>query len=535
MRSSSTCRAAPAAIALLLLVLAFSTLAAQDARFSVEEATITRIHDEMKAGRLTCRALVEHYLRRIDAYDRKGPALNALVVINPDALSLADDLDRRYRVSGPVGPLHCVPAIVKDNFETIGLQSADGSLSLKGFVSNKDAFQVRRLKSAGAIVLAKSNMAEFAFTPYETVSSILPGYTKNPYALDRVTAGSSGGTAAAVAANFGAIGLGSDTGNSIRGPSSHQSLVGIRSTMGLTSRGGVAPLSLLADIAGPMTRTVEDAVAVFQVIAGEDPDDPVTLAREYVQPGLRPEGRPVALPDYRASLVRDGLQGARIGILRQAYERESTDPEIVSVFMAAIQSMTRAGATIVDPISVDLSQAQRSEKNAPCGGFKYDMNRYLAAQGDRVPVHSVEEILKSRSFHPSVELRLQRAQEGTANGPETLACKLEADYREAFRSAVVKAMDAEALDAFVYPTWSNPPRLIGDLNTPHGDNSQVFSPTTGFPAIQVPMGYTRNNTLPAGLTFFGRAWDEAALIKLAYSYEQLTHHRRPPVSTPPLK
>jgi Asp-tRNA(Asn)/Glu-tRNA(Gln) amidotransferase A subunit family amidase len=496
-----------------IAVAASLTVAAQPRSFAVEEATIAGIHAEMKAGRLTCRALVERYLRRIDAFDKNGPALNALVLVNPDALTQADDLDRRYNASGQVGPLHCVPAIVKDNFETIGLQSADGSLSLKGFVSNKDAFQVRRIKAAGAIVLAKSNMAEFAFTPYETLSSILPGYTRNPYALDRVTAGSSGGTAAAVAASFGAIGLGSDTGNSIRGPSSHQSLVGIRSTMGLTSRAGVAPLNLIADIAGPMTRTVEDAVAVLQVIAGEDPDDPITLAQEYVQPLLRP----------------------RIGILRQAYERESTDPEIVSVFMTAIESMKGAGATIVDPTAVDLSQAERSEKNAPCGGFKYDMNRYLAAQGDRVPVHSVEEILKSRNFHPSVELRLQRAQEGTANGPETLACKLEAEYREAFRAAVVKTLDAESLDAFVYPTWSNAPRLIGDLNTPHGDNSQVFSPTTGFPAIQVPMGYTRNGTLPAGMTFFGRAWDESTLIKLAYSFEQLTHHRRPPQSTPPIK
>src|SRR4051812_46134145 len=218
----------------------------------VEEITIAQIHDAMKAGRLTCHALVDAYLRRIDAFDKNGPAINAIVQLNPEAVTQADDLDRRFAQGGPVGPLHCVPAIVKDNFETIGLQSAAGSLSLKGFVSNKDAFQVKRIKDAGAIVLAKSNMAEFAFSPYETVNSILPGYTRNPYALDRVTAGSSGGTAAAVAANLAEVGLGSDTGNSIRGPSSHQALVGIRSTMGLTSRAGVVPLSLLADIAGPM-------------------------------------------------------------------------------------------------------------------------------------------------------------------------------------------------------------------------------------------------------------------------------------------
>src|SRR5262249_14355174 len=311
--------------------------APQPAPFRIEETTIAQIHDAMKADRLTCRALVDAYLKRIEAYDRNGPAINAIVQINPDALKQADELDRRYAQSGPAGPLHCVPAIVKDNFETIGLQSSAGSLSLKGFVSNKDAFQVKRIKDAGAIVLGKSNMAEFAFSPYETVNSILPGYTRNPYALDRVTAGSSGGTAAAVAANFGAIGLGSDTGNSIRGPSSHQALVGIRSTMGLTSRAGVVPLSVLADIAGPMTRTVEDSVAVFQVIVGEEPDDPATAASH---------GR--AMPDYRQALGRDALKGARLGILRQAYERDTTDPEVVDVFMASIEDLKRAGATIVD-------------------------------------------------------------------------------------------------------------------------------------------------------------------------------------------
>src|SRR5919106_2522899 len=250
--------------------------AQQAAPFQLEETTIAGIHSAMDAGQLTCRAIVDQYLRRIQAYDKNGAALNAIVQINPQALDEADDLDRRFKAGGQTGPLHCIPVIVKDNFETIGLQSAAGSLSLEGFVSHKDAYQVRRIKEAGAIVLAKSNMAEWAFTPYETVSSILPGYTKNPYALDRVTAGSSGGTAAAVTANMGEAGLGTDTGNSIRGPSAHNALVGIRSTMGLASRAGIAPLSAVADIAGPMTRTVEDAVAVFQVIVGADANDPIT-------------------------------------------------------------------------------------------------------------------------------------------------------------------------------------------------------------------------------------------------------------------
>ena len=502
--------------------------------FQPEEATIAQIHAAMKAGRITCAGLVGEYLRRIYAYDKTGPALNAITVINPEARTQAEDLDRRYKAAGPIGPLHCIPTIVKDNFETIGLQTAAGSLALKDFDPQRDAFQVKKIKEAGAIVLAKSNMAEWAFSPYETVNSLLPGYTRNPYALNRVTAGSSGGTAAAVAANFGAVGLGSDTGNSIRGPSSHQALAGIRSTMGLTSRGGVIPLSVLADIAGPMTRTLEDAVAVFQVIVGEDPADPFTVASLDLPAGLRPGGRPAALPDYRAALRNDGLKGARIGVLRQAYERESTDAEIVKVFTTALEDLKKAGATVVDPVPVELADVRRPQGIGPCAGFKHDINAYLRTLGERVPVKSLEDIIKSRRFHPSAELRLTRAQEGQENGLSSDACKAEGDYRERFRQAVLKTMEEHTLQAFVYPTWSNVPRLIGDLNTPHGDNSQIFSPTTGWPSINVPMGYTRDNTLPVGITFFGKAWDEPTLIQLAYSYEQATKHRRPPHTTPAL-
>ncbi len=489
------------------------------APFRVEEATIAEIHAAVREKRTTCRSLVEQYLRRIDAYDKNGPALNAIVQASPEALKQADELDKR----GFTGPLHCVPMIVKDNFETIGLQSANGSLALAGFVSAKDAFQVKRAREAGAIVLAKSNMAEWAFTPYETLSSILPGYTKNPYALDRVTAGSSGGTAAAIAASFGAVGFGSDTGNSIRGPSSHQALAGIRSTMGLTSRAGVMPLNLLADIAGPIARTLADAVAVFQVIVGEDPDDPATAAAR----GRAPE-------NYAAALQRDGLRGARIGVLRQAYERDTTDPEIIEVFMKAVEDLRLAGATIVDPAAVNLDGIRRQQGAGQCMGFKYDINRYLASHGDKAPMKSLAEIVKSGRFHPTVQRRLEQAEQGAENGPESDACKAEQAYRDQVRAAVTNTMDTLKLDGFVYATWSNPPRLIGDLNTPHGDNSQFFSPTTGFPSIQVPMGYTRG-VLPAGITFFGRAWSEATLIKLAYSYEQHTQHRRPPASTPPLR
>ena len=527
------------ALVLAALAAGASPTAQPAAPVQVEEITIAAAHAAMRDGRLPCRALVEAYLRRIASYDKNGPGINAIILVNPHALDEADALDARFRHSGPSGPLHCVPMIVKDNFETIGLQSANGSLALEGFVSSKDAFQVKRVKAAGAIVLAKSNMAEWAFTPYETVSSILPGYTKNPYALDRVTAGSSGGTAAAVAANFGLIGLGSDTGNSIRGPASHQALVGIRSTMGLTSRAGVMPLNLLADIAGPMGRTVEDVAAVFQTIVGEDPDDPATAAARGRAPGT-----------YAAALQREGLRGARIGVLRQAYERstagpqaagvqvprDTTDPEVAQVFLRAVADLERAGAVMVDPAPVEgLDTIRRLQGVGPCMGFKYDINRYLASHGDRVPVKSLAEIVASGRFHPTVQRRLEQAEQGPENGPETPACQAETAYRDQVRQAVLKTMDALKLDAFVYPTWSNPPRLIGDLNSPHGDNSQFFSPTTGFPSIQVPMGYTRGGTLPAGMTIVGRAWSEATLFRLAYAYEQATHHRQPPVSAPPLR
>jgi amidase len=262
----------------------------------MEEPTIADIHAAMTAGDLTCRRIVQWYLNRIEAYDRKGPTLNAITTVNPNALAKATELASKFAQSGITGPLHCIPVIVKDNYDTADLPTTAGSLSLKGTLPADDAFQVRRLRDAGAIVLAKSNMAEFAWSPFETVNSILPGYTRNPYALDRVPAGSSGGTAAAVAAHFGAVGLGTDTGNSIRGPASHTSLVGIRSTMGLTSRDGIVPLFLDRDIGGPMTRSVADAVAILEVIAGHDPADPVTAASQ----GKMPER-------YASFLLKDGL------------------------------------------------------------------------------------------------------------------------------------------------------------------------------------------------------------------------------------
>jgi Asp-tRNA(Asn)/Glu-tRNA(Gln) amidotransferase A subunit family amidase len=512
-------------ISLAAAVLAAATLSAQAPRpFSLEETTIAQIEGALRDGSLTCRGLVEQYLQRIDTYDKNGPALNAIVQTNADALKTADDLDRRFRQSGAVGPLHCVPVIVKDNYETFDMPTTAGSLSLKGMMTGKDAFVVKRLRDAGAVMIAKSNMAEFAFSPIETVNSILPGYTRNPYDTSRVTAGSSGGSAAATAANFAALGLASDTGDSIRGPASHQALVGLRSTMGLVSRAGVVPLSMAADIAGAVTRTVADTAAVLQVIAGEDPNDPVTAAsRGHVN------------PNYLGALRRDGLKGARLGVLHQAYDTATLDREVDGVFRGAIGELRDLGADVVDPVAIPEYDALRRAQGGGCNQFKYDLNSYLKALGDKAPMHSLDEIVKSRRFHPSIQARLEGAQASDDVPGQSVGCKAREEYREKLRAAVVTLMDSAQLDALIYPTWSNPPRLIGDLNTPGGDNNQIFSPSTGFPAITVPMGYTRGDTLPAGLQFFGRAWDEMTLLRLAYSYEQASHHRRPPNTTPPLR
>src|SRR4051812_18184097 len=506
------------------VAVAVTQLSAQPAPFRIEETTVAQIQAAFRDGSLTCRALVESYLARIEAHDKKGAALNAIVMTNPDALKTADDLDRRFRQSGPVGAMHCVPILVKDNYATVDMPTSAGSLSLKGMMTGQDAFVVQRLRAAGAVMIAKSNMAEFAFSPVETVSSILPGYTRNPYDTSRVTAGSSGGSAAGTAASFAAFGLASDTGDSIRGPAAHQALVGLRSTMGLVSRGGVVPLNLAADIAGAVTRTVADTALVLQVIAGPDPADPATAA-----------GRDHVSRDYVGSLRADGLKGARLGVLHQAYDTPTLDSEVKNVFGGALGELRNLGAEVIDPVEIPGFDALRRAQGGGCNQFKHDLNAYLAGLGDKAPLHTLEEIVKSRRFHPSIQVRLESGDKADDVPGRSPGGTARDEYRETLRAAILAMMDAQQLDALVYPTWSTPPRLIGDLNTPGGDNNQVFAPSTGWPAITVPMGYTRGGTLPAGVQFFGRAWDEATLLRLAYSYEQHTHHRRPPSATPPLR
>ena len=461
---------------------------AQADRFIVEEATIADLHRAMADGHITARRLVEHYLTRIEACDKQGPSLNAIITINPRARSRADALDAAFQESGLTGPLHGIPVIVKDNYDTADLPTTAGSLSLAGSMAPDDAFQVQRIREAGAIVLAKSNMAEFAFSPYQTVGSMLPGFTRNPYDTRRVTAGSSGGTAAAVAANFGAVGLGTDTGNSIRGPSSHNLLAGIRSTMGLTSRDGIVPLYLDHDIGGPMARTVADAVAVLDAIAGHDPADPVTAAsRDHaLAPGT----------SYSDHLNAEGLDGARLGVVRQLADVESGDAEIKERFEQALADLQARGATTVDVHIEELDSIPQGERWCP--RFRHDLEGYLASLGPDAPVKSLEEIIDSGKFHPSIARSLDYFQAIETAPNESEVCQKAWANGKLLAAGIRRVLGEAELDALVYPTWSNPPRLIGDLNTPAGDNSQDLSPHTGFPAITVPMGFVGEG-LPAGL------------------------------------
>ena len=482
--------------------------------FQVVDATIAQIHEAMEAGDLTARDLVAAYLARIEAYDRRGPAINAIIIVNPDALTRAAELDAVFANRGLTGPLHGIPVIVKDNYDTAGLPTTAGSLALAESEPPGDAFQVRKIRDAGGIVLAKSNMAEFAFSPYETVGSRLPGYTRNPYALNRVTAGSSGGTAAAVAASFGTVGLGTDTGNSIRGPAAHQALVGIRSTMGLTSRDGIVPLNLARDIGGPIARTVTDAVAVFDVIAGHDPADPVTAA-----------SLERAVGPYVQALGNDGLAGVRLGALREMSD-ESADPEVIQRFDEAIADLRRLGAVVIDPAALPepQSQTEAGGSRQGCSRFRFDLNAYLATLGPGAPVKTLSDIVASRQFHPTVRQRLVSGLEGELPPDEQPGCAQQAGRDEQLRARVRAVLAEHDLDALIFPTWDNPPRLIGDLNSPHGNNSQQLSPPTGFPALSVPMGYVGDG-LPVGLQILGDAWSERALFAIAHGYEQGTRHR----------
>jgi amidase len=494
--------------------------ASAGARFEITETTIAETQRAIREHRVTCHQIIDAYLRRIAVYDQ-STRLNSLVVVNPKALAEADQFDAEFKVKHTVHGLQCIAVIVKDNYDTKDLQTAGGSLAMRGFVPSTDAFMVRRLRSAGAIILAKSNMAEWAFSPYETASSIA-GITRNPYDLDRVPAGSSGGTAAAIAANFGAVGLGTDTGNSIRGPSSHNALVGIRPTIGLTSRDGIIPLFLGADVGGPIVRTVEDAATLLDVLAGFDPEDPITKNSA----GHIPKS-------YASYLDRNGLRGARLGVFRPYIDAPSTDPQIKVLTERAIQELKQQGAEIVDPFVIPNFESLT--KDIFCGDFQADLNDYLKKHGQGAAYKNLGEIIESGLYLPYIESRLQDAAAKPVRADDTTCRDVYHNEKKiAFRDAILGAMAQYKVDAIIYPTWSNAPRKVGDRQSPAGDNSQVLSPQSGFPAISVPMGYTYD-VLPAGLTFLGSGFSEGMLIKFAYAYEQATKHRHAPPKFPPLR
>lgn len=502
---------------IFLLLSCFSRARAQAPAkdsFNVVEATFSDIHAALQKRTCTCETLVKEYLHRIATYDQRT-GINSIILTNPEAIATARKLDQEYARTRQLRALHCIPLIIKDNYNTRGLQTTAGSLALKGWAPATDATLVAKLRDAGAIVLAKSNMAEWAFSAMVTISSIA-GETRNPYNLEHTTAGSSGGTAAAVASSFGAAGVGTDTGNSIRGPSSHNALVGFRATIGLLSREGIVPLYLRNDMGGPMARTVEDATRMLEVMAGYDPADPVT---KYSQ-GKIPA-------HYTQYLDPNGLKGARIGVFRTLSEKDP-DPQVKALFEQAIADLRKAGATIVDSIVVDHFDSLSD--NQWCSVFRQDLDHYLAAQGNGIPVKNLKEVVAKGNYSAyikdDIHLELEK---GVTTDTVSHSCdNLWTDpKRIAFRNAMVAAMDKNNVGAIIYPTWNNPPAKIGDFSGYKGDNSQIIAPHTGMPAFSIPMGYTYDN-LPAGIQFLGRPFDEPTLIRYVYGYEQATHHRKAP-------
>jgi Asp-tRNA(Asn)/Glu-tRNA(Gln) amidotransferase A subunit family amidase len=496
--------------------------ASRKSTFVPEEATIAGIHAALAVGDITCVQVVQAYLRRIDAYDDRGPALNAIISINPAALTTAAELDRVQDASrSPLRPLHCIPVILKDNYDTADMPTTGGSVTFAASVPLRDAFVVRQLRNGGAIILAKANLTELA-RGGTTVSS-LGGQTKNPYDLTRTPGGSSGGTGAAIAASFAVTGTGSDTGQSVRSPASAQSLVGLRPTRGLVSRTGIIPVSTTQDEAGPITRTVEDAARMLDVMAGYDPDDPITAFGAHRIPRT-----------YTAFLNPDGLKGARIGVLSEFFGREPVHQEVNAVTESAIMKMAEAGATI---IRITIPALDRLTRNVQVAEYeaKIAFNKYLEALGPAAPVKTFDEFIARREFHTSLEAGLdsdRRVVDGL-NDPEYKTRLLR---RLDLRQAVMNVIAANKLDAILYPHQR---RLVVPIGDDQVERNGVLSNSTGFPAITFPGGFSRPSAsaplgVPVGIELLGPEWSEPALIALAFALEQVAKPRRPPASTPPL-
>lgn len=488
--------------------------------FQYMETTVAAVQAAYLAGTLTCRELVEFYLARIEAYDKKGPALNAIIRINEKALEEADALDAYVKERHAFrGPLHGVPIMLKDNFYTEDMPTTAGSIALDGWIPEKDGFVTKKLRAAGGIILAKTNLHEFAIWG-ETVSSVL-GQTVNPYDPTRTPGGSSGGTGAAVAANFGLIGLGTDTINSIRSPASACSLVGIRPTIGLVSRAGIVPYSLTQDTAGPICRTVEDAARTLDVIAGYDEEDPETAWSYGIERGR-----------YIDALDADAIAGKRIGVLESLFGREAINEPVNDVIHRALRVLSENGATLVH-VRNSIDQPYLNEEvSVHLDDFRHDLDECLAAFPQGWPVHSMKEILDKGLFHPFSEGNMRDAmtrEVGSARYLEKMYNKVRV------RRRIMQIMAEEKLDAMVYPHQQ---QLVCKIGTNQLQRNGVLCSATGFPSVCVPAGFAPSPEapvgVPVGMEIMGRPWSEATLISIAYAFEQHSHFRKLPISTPPL-
>jgi amidase len=491
----------------------------------LQEVTIAELQNAMAQGQLTSRQLTEMYIARIHEIDQNGPTLNAVIEINPDALEIATALDNERAQGNVRGPLHGIPILLKDNIATLDrMQTTAGSLALLNSRPPRDAFVAHKLREAGAVILGKANLSEWANIRSSVSSSgwsARGGQARNPYVLDRTPSGSSSGSATAVAANLVTVSLGTETDGSILGPASANGVVGIKPTVGLTSRSGVIPIAHSQDTVGPFARTVTDAAIVLGAITGIDEHDPATSAREdkfYY--------------DYTQFLAADGLRGARIGVARQTYFGRS--PKADTLIEVALQQMAEQGAIIIDPANIPTSEHMTTSEAELCVllyELKADLNAYLSTLIE-APVRTLEEIIAFNKAHAAEELPFfdqdlfERAQATTGlDNPEYLAALAE-NQRLARQEGIDAIMEHYQLDALIVPT-SSPAWCIDHINGDH-DTTVSTQPAAlaGYPAISVPAGTTFE--LPVGITFIGQAYSEPTLIKLAYAFEQATKHRTPP-------
>jgi amidase len=491
--------------------------------FELEEVTLSELQDGMNSGKFTARSLVEKYSARIDEVDKSGPAVNAIIEMNPDALSIAEALDEERKAKGPRGPLHGIPVLIKDNIATADrMMTTAGSLALVGSKPPKDSFVAQKLRASGAVILGKTNLSEWANirSSHSTSGwSGRGGLTKNPYALDRNPCGSSSGTGAGISANLAAVGIGTETDGSIVCPSSSNGLAGIKPTVGLVSRTGIIPISHTQDTAGPMCRTLRDAAILLSALTGTDPEDQATAA-----------GAGKTHSDYSQFCDPNGLKGARIGVARKYFGFS----EAVDVLMAqSLEVMKQQGATLVDPADVEtLGKFDDSETTVFLYELKADLNSYLARLGSNTPVKTLEDIIDFNDRNRQKEMPYfgqDMFVKSQAKGPLT-----EKEYTDALTKnrqlarteGIDAVMDKHQLDALVAPTGG--PAWITDLIT--GDHfsggSSNSAAVAGYPNINVVAGSIFG--LPVGISFFGRAWSEPTLIKLAYAFEQATKGRQAP-------